>query len=93
MSSRDGDHTLPERPTVCNSARAAFGTPVPGQLDAEHVRSACTAPNTKKSYRNYIKGVSAWIRQPREPPDIFFDKDGSINLSAFTPAHFEDCTR
>ncbi|KAG3127341.1 hypothetical protein PI126_g21897 [Phytophthora idaei] len=57
----DKSQRVPEISRDVCAARTAFATPAPGQLDAAQVRSACTAPNTKKAYRSYIKGIAAWI--------------------------------
>ncbi|KAJ8575566.1 hypothetical protein ON010_g3645 [Phytophthora cinnamomi] len=89
MSSPNASLSLPERTRGERVALTPFATPSPGALDAEQVRSACTAPNTKNSYRSYIKGILAWIHETQESPNDFVEEDGSINLSVFIPAHFD----
>ncbi|KAG4223507.1 hypothetical protein PC116_g28027 [Phytophthora cactorum] len=89
MTSHSEPNPLPEISRDVCAARTAFATPAPGQLDAAQLRSTCTAPNTKKAYRSYIKGIAAWIHTTQESPDRFFEEDGSINLFVFMPTHFE----
>eukprot|EP00644_Phytophthora_capsici_P018616 jgi/Phyca11/132868/e_gw1.247.6.1 len=58
-------------------------------LSGDQVRSACTSTNTKKAYQSYLKGVSKWIHASQPSPNTFFCEDGSLNLTVFTPQHFE----
>ncbi|OWZ08436.1 hypothetical protein PHMEG_00019026 [Phytophthora megakarya] len=86
MTTHDRHPDVPARsqPTVTSST-----TPIPGSLNADQVRGPCTSSNTKKAYRSDINGICAWIREIQEQFTSFFEVDGSINKSVFTPAHFE----
>jgi hypothetical protein len=90
MASAEALSALIARSPATPDARLTIATPAPVNLDADQVRNACTAPNTKKAYRSYTKGLAAWIRQTQSAPDTFFEEDGSINLAVFLPSHFED---
>ncbi|EGZ25222.1 hypothetical protein PHYSODRAFT_326275 [Phytophthora sojae] len=71
------------------TAGPVLQTPSRGRLDGDQVRSACTAVNTKKAYRSYLKGISTWVRATWQDAEEFFCEDGSLNLGVFLPTHFE----
>lgn len=80
----------PPPPSSCARDRAQQeSTPPPGSLSSADVRTACTAPSTKKAYQSYIKGISKWIREKLPSPDTYFDADGGINVEVFKPSYFE----
>ncbi|OWZ11406.1 hypothetical protein PHMEG_00015578 [Phytophthora megakarya] len=52
------------------------------------VRGACTALNTKRTYKSYINGISKWILENLTSPESFFDTDGELNVAVFTASYF-----
>ncbi|KAJ0398878.1 hypothetical protein ATCC90586_009809 [Pythium insidiosum] len=61
-------------------------------VPAEEVsmRDAWTAASTKKSYRSHLNQISVWIRQTLSEPERYFDAEGIVDVTVFTPRLFED---
>jgi hypothetical protein len=63
--------------------------------DAQAIRDACISAQTRKKYTSNISSIKKWIREllPQDESESntarFFDKNGDLNLTEFTPAYFE----
>ena len=59
-------------------------------LNRNDVRSACITDGTKKAYQSSLHVIARWIMLTHENSAHFFDQDGDIDLTAFTPSLFEN---
>ncbi|ETO99531.1 hypothetical protein F441_23054 [Phytophthora nicotianae CJ01A1] len=90
MEGAEGPPLPAARAQRIEAIQTVFRTPPPGQLDAAQVHRACTSANTKKAYQSYMNGVTKWVKATQDSADRFFNQDGSLNLTSFTPEHFEN---
>lgn len=64
-------------------------TPSRGSLSGSQIRGAYKASSTHKTYASCIRGITQWIRAKQSSPDQVFEQDGTLDITVFTPAHFE----
>ncbi len=58
-------------------------------VSAAMVRAACISASTQRSYASNVRVISQWIKSNHEDWRQFFDETGAIDVTVFTPQHFE----